>query len=43
MDTETLTVADITFDNNIIEENGISELGSLLKNQNNITSDISNI
>ena len=43
MDPETLTVADITFDNNIIEENGISELGSLLKNQNNITSDISNI
>lgn len=44
MDPETLTVADITFDNSFeIAENESSAIGNIIKNYSGISSDINNI
>ena len=44
LDPETLSLADITFDNNYsVESNEESELGNIIKNLPSINSDIDNI
>lgn len=44
LDPETLTLADITFDNNYsAESNEDSELGNIMRNLPNISSDIESI